>query len=127
MKRPLKQAFLTTNIAKTLIFLHKTLIYNMLSLFTHSPPRNKGIRKPAKSPILTIINHRYGIEHVKKLCKNVPPSVPPSFKKRTFEHKKGGTQAYHNLKCRPKMETLHKFYSNTNQTATYHPVSGAIG
>ena len=65
--------------------------------------RNKGTRKPVKSPILTILNHLCGIEHVKKILRNVPLSVPlsvPLFcKKRIFEHKKGDIQARHSPDC----------------------------
>lgn len=50
--------------------------------------RNKGTRKPVKSPILTILNHLCGIEHVKKILRNVPLSVPLFCKKRIFEQKK---------------------------------------
>lgn len=93
--------------------------------------RNKGTRKPVKSPILTILNHLCGIEHVKKILRNVPLSVPlsvPLFcKKRIFEHKKGDIQARHSPECRPKMETLYKYHSNINKTAIYHHVSSAIG
>ena len=85
--------------------------------------RNKGTRKPVKSPILTILNHLCGIEHVKKILRNVPLSVPLFCKKRIFEHKKGDIQARHSPECRPKMETLHKYHSNINKTAIYHTSS----
>ncbi len=107
-----KPTFHTTNIAKPWHSCYKYLIYNMLYLIHRSRSRNKGTRKPTKSPILTILNHLYGIEHVKKILRNVPLSVPlsvPLFrKKRILSIKKGGIQACHSPEYRPKMETLHK-------------------
>ena len=90
-----KPTFHTTNIAKPWHSCYKYLIYNMLYLIHRSRSRNKGTRKPTKSPILTILNHLYGIEHVKKILRNVPLSVPlsvPLFrKKRILSIKKAQT------------------------------------